>query len=173
MRQEGIARSYIQPSSQSITNLTGKYPEGYLVKKAYQIDMDRLDEGYLADVIFCHAKNINFAKVELLKSVRYDGWKLKYTGEELNYLNIPVIRRRESDIVIFEGQEVVRCKIESIKEERERTEKLDEILNTRDCHNLSKNPRMLFLNLFGQLSIGQLRSSYHQDYQKRCIGLHY
>lgn len=103
--------------------------EGSIVKKAYEIDLDRLEEGYLSDSIICYAENFNKAKTELLKMVKYDGWKLKYSGDELTYLNIPVKRRKSSDQVIFEGNKVTRYSIDGIIKERERIAKLDEILN--------------------------------------------
>ena len=98
-----------------------------VVKKAYEIDLERLDERYLSDNIVCYATSFNKAKIILLKEV--DGfWNLK-NGEELTYLNIPVIRRKSSDIVIFEGEEVNRSLIPDIIHERERKAKLEEILN--------------------------------------------
>lgn len=103
--------------------------EGFIVSKAYEIDLDKLDEGYLSDSIICYAENSNKAKTKLLKQIRYDDWKLKYSSEELNYLNIPVKRKKSSDKVIFEGKEVLRCSIDELISERERVAKLDEISN--------------------------------------------
>jgi hypothetical protein len=104
-------------------------PEGTVVKKGYEIDLEKLDEGYLSDTIGCCAEDRNKAKKELLKQIRYDNWVLKSTGEELTYLNIPVKRRKSSDMVIFEGKEVIRCSIDGLITERERLSKLDEISN--------------------------------------------
>ena len=103
--------------------------EGSIVKKAYEIDLDRLEEGYLSDSIICYSENMNKAKTELLKMVKYDDWKLKNSDDELTYLNIPVKRRKSSDQIIFEGKQVLRCSIDLIIKERERIAKLDEILN--------------------------------------------
>jgi len=103
--------------------------EGFIIAKAYEIDLDKLDEGYLSDTISCHAENANEAKSKLLKIVRYDDWKLKYSGQELTYLNIPIKRRKSYDKVSFEGKEVLYFQIESIKDERNRISKLDEIQN--------------------------------------------
>jgi hypothetical protein len=60
--------------------------------------------------------------------VKYDGWKLKYSGDELSYINIPVRRNMEFDIVIFEGNEVLRHEIQGIKITRIRLACFDEIL---------------------------------------------
>lgn len=103
--------------------------EGFIVEKAFELDLDRLEDGFLSDNKICYAENINKAKSLLLKEVKYDDWKLKSNGEPLTYLNIPVIRRTVSDKVIFEGKQVIRGQINFIKEERERLVKLDEILN--------------------------------------------
>ena len=106
-----------------------------LMLKAYEIDRDKLDEGYLSDTIVCHAENVNKAKKSLLELVRYDDWKLKKSGDYLDYLNIPVKRRPSSDKVLFEGNICLRCEIEEKLNERKRIEGLDEILN---------NPNILY-----------------------------
>lgn len=106
--------------------------EPLLKIKAYEIDLDKLDEGYTTDTIMCHAECITKAKVKLLEQVKYDDWKLRASGDELTYLNIPVKRRKYSDKVIFEDKEVLRHEIESIINERERNAKLDEILSNPD-----------------------------------------
>lgn len=111
------------------TNANVLLAEGFIVAKSYEINLDKLDEGYLSDTISCHAENANEAKSKLLKIVRYDDWRLKYSGQELTYLNIPIKRRKSSDKVVFEGEEVLYFQIESIKDERNRISKLDEIQN--------------------------------------------
>ncbi len=103
--------------------------EGFIVSKAYEINLDELDEGYLSDSIICYAENLNKAKVKLLKEIQYDNWILKKSGKELTYLNIPVKRIKSADKVIFEGKEIIRCSIDKLIEERERLAKLDEIAN--------------------------------------------
>lgn len=103
--------------------------ENSIVSKAYEIDLDELNEGFLSDSIICYAENLSKAKTELLKQTQYDNWILRSSGEELTYLNIPVKRRKSSDKVIFEGKEVVRCSIDGLIAERERLAKLDEITN--------------------------------------------
>lgn len=103
--------------------------EGSIVLKAYEIDLNRIEEGYLSDNRICYADSINKAKTQLLKNIQYDYWKHNYTGKDISYLNIPVIRRKVFDKVIFEGKTVIRNDIEGIIEERKRKAKLDEILN--------------------------------------------
>ncbi len=103
-----------------------------IVTKAYKINLDKLDEGYLSDSIICHSKNLNKAKIKLLEKVKYDDWKLKYTNDILTYLNIPVKRCKESDLVIFEGEEVLRNSIQNKITNRQKLIKLDEISNNKN-----------------------------------------
>lgn len=111
-----------------------KIPDGTLVKKAYDIDFDRIEEGYMFDsgLYILYAENRNEAKSELLKEFAYSYLKLKWGGDEVTYLNIPVIRMKEFDKVMFEDKTVKRFEIDNILEERERLAKLDEILNRPD-----------------------------------------
>lgn len=102
-----------------------------IVHKAYQIDLDRLSEGYLSDIIMCYAENLNKAKSILLEKIKYDNWKLAYSNDEVNYLNIPVIRRKSDDKIIFEGSEATKNQVSDIIYERERIAKIDEILNNQ------------------------------------------
>lgn len=111
-----------------------KIPDGTLVQKAYGVDFDRIEEGYMFDsgLYIRYAEDRNEAKYELLKEFTYSDLKLKWSGDELTYLNIPVIRMKDFDKVIFEDKTVKRFEIDNILEERERISKLDEILNRPD-----------------------------------------
>jgi len=101
----------------------------YFPTKAYQIDLDRLDEGYLSDTIMCYANNVNEAKMKLLQEIKYDNWRLKYTDAELTYLNIPVIRRKSDDKILFEGNAVTKTEMNRILYKRERYLLLENISN--------------------------------------------
>lgn len=105
-----------------------------IVKKAYGVDFDRIDEGFMFDsgMYIRYAEDRNQAKSELLKELEYSDLKLKWSGDELSYLNIPIIRMKDFDMVIFEDKRVKRFEIDNILEERERLSKLDEILNRSD-----------------------------------------
>ena len=114
-----------------------KEPNYPIVKKAYELDLDMFIEGYLSDNVICYADNINQAKSKLLKAIIHDNWYLRYSGDKLSYLNIPVKRRKLSDEVMFEGEVVIRGTIERTLEERQRIAKLDEILyneNIKYCY---------------------------------------
>jgi len=98
-----------------------------ITQKAYEIDFSKIEEGYLYSESICYAENRNKAKTILLKE--NEGICLKGSDDEVEYLNIPVIRCKQADKVIFEGKEVFRNQINELIKERERIKKLDEILN--------------------------------------------
>ena len=110
----------------------------YTIKeKAYEIVLDKLEEGFCTDSIICYADNQNQAKSKLLTQVQYDDWKLLSSGKELTYLNIPVRRKKWADIVIYDGQEIKRYQVDEIKFEKTRNMTLDAILsdvNIKYCY---------------------------------------
>jgi hypothetical protein len=97
--------------------------------KAYQIDLSKIEEGFLYDTIMCYADNANQAKQILLRENRYENLILSKSNEEVNYLTIPVIRRKSDDKIIFEGKAVTETEKNRILFKRERLAKLDAILN--------------------------------------------
>lgn len=108
-----------------------------LIQRAYKIDFDKIEEGYLASDQICHADNINKAKSILLGQISYENWKLKYLDKEITYLTIPVKRYPEGDWYEFEGEKLPLFGIQSILDERERILKLNQILendNVKYCY---------------------------------------
>ncbi len=110
-----------------------------LIKKAYEIDLTMLEEGFLSDTISCHAETRGQAKYILLKKIKYDSWKLKFPKpillngrhiieDEVTFLTIPIKRYPEADLLLFEGNEVTLNKIEEILKNRKRMAELDTIL---------------------------------------------
>lgn len=100
-----------------------------IVEKAYKIDLNRIEEGYIYSDFICHAENRNQAKKLLLDKVKYESMKHKWTDDEITYLNIPIIRCKEADKVVFENEIVKRYKIDRIIHERDRVNQLNNILN--------------------------------------------
>ncbi|KXX72754.1 hypothetical protein [Flammeovirga sp. SJP92] len=100
-----------------------------IVKKAYKIDLEKIDEGYLFGDFICYADTRNEAKSSLLKEVEYESMIIKNTGEELTYLNIPIVRCKSADLLDFEGSEKKLWEINEILAERKRIKALQEILN--------------------------------------------
>lgn len=100
-----------------------------ICEKGYQINLEKIEEGYLFSGYFCSASNLNQAKQKLLKGLQFIELKRKYTDEPITYMNIPVIRCKDADMVVFEGDTVKRHKIRDILHKRKRDAELDAILN--------------------------------------------
>jgi len=98
-------------------------------QKAYEIDFSKINEGYLSSGEICLADTIGKAKSILLDRIKYESWKLKYSDDDITFTNIPVVRRKTSDLHIFEGSPVPMWRINEILSERERFKKFDVILN--------------------------------------------
>ncbi len=103
-------------------NLAEKKPH-----EAYQINLEAIKDGWVYDIIICHAHNHNEARSTLLHKVRWDGMKLR-SGEDLTYLNIPVQRCPGADLVAYEGKLISKHKLEEIKARIKRHTEFDDIL---------------------------------------------
>jgi len=95
------------------------------IEKAYQIDFDRVEEGYHYDGIYVYADTLNKAKVKLLHEMRHENLVLKYSRAELSYLNIPVIRCKDKDKTLFEGKYRTQNEIARIKRKKGLLEMLE------------------------------------------------
>jgi len=74
------------------------------VQKAYEIDLDKISEGYLYSNYICHADNKNQAKSALLKQSQYDDLKLRVTEEPVTYITLPVVRIKSLDKYMYKGE---------------------------------------------------------------------
>jgi len=97
------------------------------IRKGWVIDLSKIEEGYLYEEKTVSTNTINEAKTKLLNEFKYEGLSV-LGGEELTYLNIPVIRHKGSDVFLFEGKEKTFSQITKLLEEKEREEELDKIL---------------------------------------------
>lgn len=97
--------------------------------KGYQINLDKISEGYLYSPVFCVAESVNKAKSELLKKVYYDDMKLIHSGKNVTYTTIPVIRYPEADLKDFEGKLLVQHEINVILEKRKREQYFQSIID--------------------------------------------
>jgi len=102
---------------------------GFRRQKCYEIDFSKIDEGYLSCETFCQAETVGKAKSLLMEQIRHDSWKLKYSNEDVAYLNIPVKRSKENDIYDFEGVNMVMSIIRIKLRERQRVDELNTVLN--------------------------------------------
>jgi len=99
-----------------------------VIEKGYKINFNGIDEGYLAgEEKYCSALSKGKAKSILWERVKYDGWRL-FNGEEVTFLNLPVIRDKEGDKYEFEGSLKTLHQVTCIQAERLRNERLDDIL---------------------------------------------
>ena len=101
--------------------------EGSIVEKCYTIDYEKIEDGHEYTNQFCYAKTINEAKSALHKLIKYIGMKHRFTGEAITYLNIPVIRHKSLDRVVFEGKVIEKAEIDYILEKRKRLAKFEAI----------------------------------------------
>lgn len=102
-----------------------------IIRKGWQIDLSRIEEGYLYSPIICDAVSRTKAKSALLREAKINHYdlELSYTGKEVTYLNIPIIRCEEADIILYDGQEVSRYKAEELQRLKEHREKHQAILD--------------------------------------------
>jgi len=98
-----------------------------LLRKAYEVDLGRIEEGFLWGEVITHAETRGKAKLDLLSEI--EGANHQFSGEEITYLNIPVIRCKSSDYFSFEGEEKTLRQIEEKLYERKRIEELNLILD--------------------------------------------
>lgn len=102
--------------------------------KAYELNLDKIDEGYLLSPIVVYATTLNKAKVKILHEIRHEDLLLRCSitgyGDEITYLNIPVIRCKDKDKTLFEGEYLTNNQIARIKRKKGLLEMLENPLIT-------------------------------------------
>lgn len=98
--------------------------------KAYQIDLEKINEGYLFDNIFSCKESRGKSRSDLLSQAIDQGLDFRWSNDELTYTNLPVIRYPEMDLLLFEGEPRTVLTIKGILQKRERAEELQSILDT-------------------------------------------
>jgi hypothetical protein len=106
-------------------------------KKGYKIDLYRVQDTYLWSERQCQADSVNEAKKLLLDTIRYDNMKLN-NGDEVTYLNIPVVRAKGVDIVKYNGEKKERWRVESDISEEERVLQLEDLCSKHEFFYISK-----------------------------------
>lgn len=99
-----------------------------IVKKAFKIDLAQIEVGFLMSDKICYADNRNKAKSILLAEIVYEECKTKYTDKDVTYLNIPVLRAKNLDVVMFRGEETKRYLIDGIIAKEVRDKRLNDML---------------------------------------------
>lgn len=103
------------------------------VSKAYSINFDAIEEGYLYDHnsyrVFAETNSEARSKLLSLLKENYEDLTLRFTGEQVTYLNIPVRRSVNSDLFDFDGEVMTVFSFQEKKSELERKSNLDKLLN--------------------------------------------
>lgn len=108
-----------------------------VLEKGYSIDLGRIDEGFLYSEHSCTAVSRSEAKTKLLRKIRFDDMKLRYCGSEVTYLNIPVVRNKDQDLILFEEKPVKRSEVDYILLKRKRAAYFQSIMddpNVSHCY---------------------------------------
>lgn len=106
--------------------------------KAYELNLDRIIEGYRCSPVVVYADTRGKAKSIMWEDIKYDNYGLNgYGDKELSFLNLPIKRAKEYDKVKFEGKYLTKVEIEDIERKRNRIENLDNLLkddNISHCY---------------------------------------
>jgi len=100
-----------------------------LTQKAYGINWDKIEEGdyYRGNIGHVWAENRNKAKSMLLSEI--SDYRLRFSTEEITYLNAPVVRYKKCDKYEYKGKELTIYEIEDLERETERNLKLQSIID--------------------------------------------
>ena len=98
-----------------------------IVEKAYELNLERIEEGYLYSQVWTRAKKNAEARVKILRENQYEGFKIKSTGEDISYTNIPLKRMPSHDVVMFENEHIARYEVARAIKRKERIEELKAI----------------------------------------------
>ncbi len=102
-----------------------------LAKKAYIVHTSSVDEGFLADQDgwVSYAESKGKAKSELFNEIVYcGGFEKLRNGDEITFLNLPVVRCKERDKYEFNGKELTTYEIAAVIREQQRISELDVML---------------------------------------------
>ena len=103
-----------------------------LAKKAWGVNWNKISEGeyYRGNINPVYAETLSKAKSLLLKEASEYKLINKYGEEiEITYINVPVIRYKHADKLVFEDKELEIEDINDILRKRERKKEFDEIKN--------------------------------------------
>lgn len=111
-----------------------------VIQKGWKLGVNQLEEPWYYDHISCRAENRSKAKSQFMKLPELDSIKNKW-GDEVTFLNIPVVRCKEVDLVEFDGNKIVRSKVREELRKRDHQSHLDEILSNPEvthCHIMKR-----------------------------------
>ncbi len=146
-------------------------------QKAWNLDLGKIEEGYLYSDFTVLAKGRNEAKYKMIKEVDCEGMTLSSTGDDLRYTNVPILRCKENDTFIFEEKELSKFRIEEILKERKRKKIMVEILEDESISHcyIMKRGSYYCKNYSGYTSHAFLAGIYTKqaayDHSTRCSEL--
>ena len=100
-----------------------------IVRKGYQVDFSKIEEGYSYSSHITYAESLGKARALLLDKCSYEYMCLKDEEREVTYLNIPVIRYPEMDTFMFGDKEMTQQAYEEHQAKNERSAGLQAILD--------------------------------------------
>lgn len=89
------------------------------ILKAYRLDLGKISEPWFVENNVVYAENASKAKSLLWNSIKQDDLRLS-NYKDITFLNLPVIRDKDSDKVLFESLYLTRQEIEAITDTRAR-----------------------------------------------------
>lgn len=101
-----------------------------IYEKAYAINMSKVYEGYMYDSerFICRAPRISVARSKLLTIASNENLTDNSTDREITFLNIPVVRAPEYDLLHFEDKHLTARQIQEIIQKRGHDEYLNGII---------------------------------------------
>lgn len=94
-----------------------------LIEKAWQVNLDKIYEGFL------YSNEVRYAETRNKAKSKFYIWNYYLDkDEECTYLTLPVIRCKEADKYEFEGKALTKWEIEEELRERERLKELNSFL---------------------------------------------
>lgn len=99
-----------------------------LIERCWELDLDKVNEGFLFDNIICHVETRNQAKVKLLEEAVWRGAVSNRTDEDFTYLDIPIKRYKLGDKFLFEDRPMTKWEIEQVLKRRQEDTEFDKLL---------------------------------------------
>ena len=98
-----------------------------IVEKAYEIDLSKIEEGYLYDNMIEYGKTRGQAKSRLMSLASYENIALKYSNDPVTFINIPIKRCRHADKLSIDGEVMQLWKYNQIIARKARIAELEQM----------------------------------------------
>lgn len=112
--------------------------KGDIVKKAYTLDLSRIYNGHLysEEEFVVHDITSTSAKMQIQSKLLYEDLRLT-NSSKVTYLNMPIIRCKKYDLILYNGKAIPRHKKEHEMQKKLHNEQLDIVLadnNITHCY---------------------------------------